>query len=129
MAEGGKDVVIVNNNAPGTGPPMGPINTLEAEVYCMGIEKIMDDFRELLNEDRKDALVMMVRALKRHMAQSWENMAGTEVDTVMRTNIGTIMCDALPITGGRHCYGSQPRRRCSNRLPSPLQGTTAETSM
>ena len=60
MAEGGKDIVIVDNDAPGTGPPTGLINTPEAEVYCMGIEKIMDDFRELLSENRKDALVMMV---------------------------------------------------------------------
>ena len=60
MAEGGRDIVIVNNDAPGTGPPMGLTNTPEAEVYHTGVEKIMDDFRELLNEDRKDALVMMV---------------------------------------------------------------------
>ena len=85
MAEGGRDIVIIDDDAPGTGPPMGQTNTLEAEAYCMGIEKIMDDFRKLLNEDRKDALVMMVQALKRHMAKSWENMAGAEVDTVMRT--------------------------------------------
>ena len=85
MAEGRRDIVIIDDNAPGTGPPMGLTNTLEAEAYCMGIEKIMDDFRELLNEDRKDALVTTVQALKRHMAKSWENMAGTEVDAVMRT--------------------------------------------
>ena len=60
MAEGRRDVVIVDDDAPGTAPPMGPTNTLEAEAYHVGIEKIMDDFRELLNEDRKDALVMMV---------------------------------------------------------------------
>ena len=56
MAEDRTDIVIVDDDAPGT----GPTNTPEAEVYCTGIEKIMDDFRELLNEDRKDALVMMI---------------------------------------------------------------------
>ena len=53
MAEGRRDVVIVDDDVPGTGPPTGPTNTPDAEAYCMGVEKIMD-------EDRKDALVMMV---------------------------------------------------------------------
>ena len=53
MAEGRRDIVIVNNDAPETGPPMGLTNNPEAEAYHAGIEKIMDDFRELLNEDRK----------------------------------------------------------------------------
>ena len=60
MAEGGRDIVIVDDDSSGTGPPTGPTNTPEAEAYHMGIEKIMDDFRELLNKDRKDTLVMMV---------------------------------------------------------------------
>ena len=60
MAEGGRDVVIVNDDATGTGLPMGLTNTPEAEAYHVGIEKIIDDFRKLLNEDRKDALVMTV---------------------------------------------------------------------
>ena len=51
---------LLTIDAPGNGQPMGPTNTLEAEAYHAGVEKIMDHFRELLNEDRRDALVMMV---------------------------------------------------------------------
>ena len=67
------------------GPSGGPINTTEAQEYRDTIEKIFDNFKELLKEDCKDALVVMVRALKRHMVKSWEQMMVTEVDAMIRT--------------------------------------------
>ena len=49
------------------------------------IEKIFDDFRDLLKEDCKDALVVTVWALKRHMVKSWDQMTATDVDVVIHT--------------------------------------------
>ena len=83
MAEGGNDVVVISNDQSTPGPSSGPINTPEAQEYRDTIEKIFNDFKELLKEDHKDALVVMVRALKKHMVKSWEQMMVAEVDAVI----------------------------------------------
>ena len=56
MAEGG---VIIPDEPTAPGPSSGPINTPEAQEYWDMIEKIFDDFKDLLKEDCKDALVVM----------------------------------------------------------------------
>ena len=85
MAEGGDDVVIIPDEPTVPGPSSGPINMPEAQEYHDMIEKIFNDFRDLLKEDHKDALVVMVWALKRHMVKSWDQMTAMEVDVVIHT--------------------------------------------
>ena len=69
MEEGGDDVVIIPDEPTVPGPSSGPINMPEAQEYQDMIENIFDDFKDLLKEDHKDALVVMVQALKRTHGQ------------------------------------------------------------
>ena len=85
MAEEGDDVMVIMNEPTTPGPCSGPINTPEIEEYRDKIEKIFDDFKEFLKEDQKDALVVMVWALQRHMVKLWDQMAAAKVNAVMCT--------------------------------------------
>ena len=69
---------------PNLGHPVA-INTPEAQEYWATIEKIFNNFKELLKEDHKDALVVVIQTLKRHMVKSWDQMAAAEVDAVIHT--------------------------------------------
>ena len=83
MAEGSDDVVIIHDEPTVPGTSSGPINMPEAQEYQDMIEKIFDNFRDLLKGDYKDALVVTVQALKRHMVKSWDQMTATEVNVVI----------------------------------------------
>ena len=85
MAEGGDDIVIIPDEPTVPEPSSGPINMPEPQEYCNMIEKIFDNFRDMLKEDHKDALVVMVQALKRHMVKSWDQMTAMEVNVVIHT--------------------------------------------
>ena len=82
MAEGGDDVIIIMDEPTTLGPSSSPINTGEAQEYRDMIEKIFDDFKELL-KDQKDTLVVTVWALKRHMVKLWDQMAAAKVNAVI----------------------------------------------
>ena len=85
MAEGGDDIMVITDEQTTPGPSSGPINTPEVQEYRDVIEKIFNDFKELLKEDQKDVLVVTVQTLKRHMVKSWDQMAAAKVNAVMRT--------------------------------------------
>ena len=85
MAEGGDNIVDITDDPTTPGPSSSPINTPEAQEYQATIEKIFNDFKELLKEDHKDALVVTIWALKRHIVKSWDQMVAAEVDAVICT--------------------------------------------
>ena len=52
----------------------GNINKRQAEICADGLEKIIDDFHQLLNEDRKDVLPVTIHSLKRHTSNMFGKM-------------------------------------------------------
>ena len=77
MVEEAVDIVITK----GAGPSRGLVNTSQAEEYQLTIKKIFEDFRE----DHKDALATTIKALKRHMVKTWDQIAAVELDAVLCT--------------------------------------------
>ena len=43
----------------------------------------MDEFKDLVREDQKDALKVTVKALKRRMVAQFEEMKNTDVEVVL----------------------------------------------
>ena len=74
---------IIPDEPAAPGPSSGHIDIPEAQEFQDMIEKIFCNFRDLLKEDHKDALVVMVWALKRHMVKSWDQITATEVNVVI----------------------------------------------
>lgn len=63
----------------------GPVNILEAQEYVEVMNKIFDDFNELVNEDRDDALITTLWSLKRHMFRAWGQMVVADVDMFIKS--------------------------------------------
>ena len=64
----------------------GPRNCCLAEEYAEeeNLDETMEDFRGLIREDSKDALKVMVKALKRKMASQFEEMKNTDVEVILK---------------------------------------------
>ena len=127
MAESSDDVVDITDDPTTPGPSSGPINTPKAQEYQATIEKIFGDFKELLKEDHKDALVVTIRALKRHMVRSWDQMVAAEVDAVIHTihkpscvilhqslkEGGVTVVDPEEMPSGRHILSRLPPQKAA----------------
>ena len=66
-------------------PDSGPENPAEAQSYRDKIDDIMETFRNLLADDRKDALRSTVMSLKKLMVKHWQQMAEADVEVVMKS--------------------------------------------
>ena len=88
MAEGGTsrpDVIEVPNEDPEDFLDLGPQNPAEAQSYWDKIDHIMDTFRKMLENNRKDVLYSTVLLLKKLMAKHWHVMAEADTETVMKS--------------------------------------------
>ena len=73
------NVVIVPDDKEGELSEMSsPTNVWQAREYAEQLDKIFDDFKELLWEDREDSLTM-----KRHMGRMFYQMNEVNVNTVL----------------------------------------------
>ena len=48
----------------------GPVNLRQAEEYAQILNGLFDRFMEMIKENQRDALEMMVRAVKDHMSMT-----------------------------------------------------------
>ena len=88
MAEAGSskptgDVIIIEDD-PDDFPEAGPQNQAEAHEYMDKLDMIFSHMDDLLTNDRKDMLQVMVAALKKTMAKHWCQMVEANVDLVLR---------------------------------------------
>ena len=60
-------------------------NPEEAEQYVDKINHIFDHLSELIHEDKKDALGMMIRNFKKLVVKQWEMMGDVDIDVVLHT--------------------------------------------
>ena len=81
-----------------------PINMRQAKEYSDGLEKILDDFKDLLWEGKDDALEVTIKHMKRHMAKTWADMSAADANIVI-TSIHEPSCltlhDSLETEGVR----------------------------
>ena len=61
----------------------GPRNCHLAEEYARTLDEAMEDFRDLIKEDRKYTLKVMVNALKRKMTSQFEEMKNADVQVIL----------------------------------------------
>ena len=61
----------------------GPVNKKQAEDYAHTQDKIISDFHQLLNEDRKDTLLLTIWSLMRHTSGMFREMKMADVDTII----------------------------------------------
>ena len=86
------DILSTSKEASEVGP--GPVNLRHAEEYTEILNGLFDRFLELIKEDQRDALEMMVGAVKDHMSKTWPDMATADVSIMMLT-ITDPSCAAL----------------------------------
>ena len=65
------DIIDILDEEPDDWPKAGPQNPMEAKGYMDKIDDIMKTFSILLEDDRKDAIRLMVILLKKLMAKHW----------------------------------------------------------
>ena len=82
MAETDQDVVVISEEEEEE-EFLGHLNINEAAWYSSDIEKTFVDLKELLNEDGKDALIVMIHVLKKWMSQLWTHMAEADPNVVL----------------------------------------------
>ena len=66
-------------------PDTGAQNPEETQQYVNKINNIFDNLSELIHEDKKDALGMMIRNFKKWIVKQWATMGDADVDIVLRT--------------------------------------------
>ena len=62
---------------------VGPVNRRQADNYVDTLDKIISNFHQLLNEDKKDALHITIWSLKRHNGNMFEKMKTIDIKTVV----------------------------------------------
>ena len=80
MADSTNIINIDNDDA-----PAGPINKCQAKDYTKGLDHIITEFHQLIEEDRKDALVTMVQLMKCHILSQFDVMSTADIDVVNGT--------------------------------------------
>ena len=83
MAEAEPDVMEIPDVEEEEEEYLGHWNINEANKYSQDIDNIIDDFHNLLNEDWKDALPVIIGALKRWISQLWMHMAEADPKVVL----------------------------------------------
>ena len=56
---------------------------MEARIYENKLDKIFENFKDLLKEDDKNALRSTISEVKRHMMRQFSSMAAADIDIVM----------------------------------------------
>ena len=82
MAEGGATKPMDENEKEMT-KSSGPTNIMEARIYENKLDKIFENFKDLLKEDDKNALRSTISEVKRHMTRQFSSMAAADIDIVM----------------------------------------------
>ena len=79
------EVIEVPDEDPDDFPDSGPQNPAEAQMYRDKIDDIMEMSSDLLADNCKDALRSTVTSLKKLMVKHWWQMAGANVEVVMKS--------------------------------------------
>ena len=83
MAEGGDDMVVIPDEEGEDDGMVDLANKQMAKDYAASLDTVMQDFCDLVHEDRKDALRVTVNALKRKMVTVFPCMQNANVETVL----------------------------------------------
>ena len=84
MAEGGAQKPIMTTDEPKEEKVIyGLINIKQQRKYSNGLEKIMDDLRNLLWERKDDALEVAIKQMKKYRIKMWPDMSGANVNVMM----------------------------------------------
>ena len=62
----------------------GPANIRQAKEYSRQIEKIFNDFKGWLKEDKNDALALIIHTLKEHMVKSFPQISDVDTDAILQ---------------------------------------------
>ena len=85
MAEKETEVVqIDNDNDTEELQAAGPRNHCLTEEYARTLDQTMEEFRDLIREDRKDRLKVMVKALKRRMTLQFKEIKNADVKVILK---------------------------------------------
>ena len=57
----------------------------EAEDYKTKLDRLFEEFMNMLRKDDKDALETTIKNIKRHIQGTWADMMGTRVDVTVLT--------------------------------------------
>ena len=57
----------------------------EARAYQNNLNKVLEEFLALLEEDQKNALCVMIQSWKRIMSRAWSIMVQADVDMVLKS--------------------------------------------
>ena len=87
----------------------GPRNHCLAEEYARTLDETMGEFRDLVREDRKDALKVMVKALKRRMTLQFEEMKNADVEVILKCIKRHFMPYSMPVTRRGPGYQDRPQ--------------------
>ena len=82
MAEGGVDRPMVKTEKEMT-KSSGPTNIMEAKIYENKLDKIFENFKELLKEDDINALRSTISEVKQYMMRQFSSMAASDINIVM----------------------------------------------
>ena len=66
-------------------PEAGAQNLEEAQQYVDRMNNIFDHLSTLIHEDKKDALGLMIRNVKKLVVKQWETMGDADVNLVLHT--------------------------------------------
>ena len=76
----------------------------QTKEYSDSLEKILDDFKDLLQEGMDDTLEVTIKHMKRHMAKTWADMSVADANIVI-TSIHKpsclTLCNSLETEGVR----------------------------
>ena len=75
------NVITINDDD----TPVGLVNQWQAKEYAEGLDWIITEFHQLIEEDRKDVLITTIRALKWHMSSQFDIMNTVDVNIVPAT--------------------------------------------
>ena len=63
--------------------PVGLVNQQQAREYAEGMDWIITEFHQLIEEDRKDVLITTIRELKCHISSQFKVMSMADIDVVI----------------------------------------------
>ena len=65
-------------------PEVGPQNPEEAQKYIEQVNEIFDRLMEMLEDDRKDAIMKMVHSFRKLMGRYWTSISDTDPEVIIR---------------------------------------------
>ena len=82
MVEGGVDRPMDKTEKEMT-KSSGPTNIMEAKIYENKLDKIFENFKELLKEDDINALRSTISEVKQHMMRQFSSMVASDINIIM----------------------------------------------